>query len=118
MAVYQLTKTVLMSSRPTSILTAPLPRVLHCPLSRFILIPCASLVSRDCEGEDLSQSTPRHIKVFKIAKEVNAADSLACFSATNILRDHVRLVHCELVDNQDHVFVGVSIHLQHQQGQL
>ena len=76
------------------------------------------LVSRDCEGEDLSQSTPRHIKVFKIAKEVNAADSLACFSATNILRDHVRLVNCELIDNQEHVFVGVSFHLQHQQGQL
>ena len=27
----------------------------------------------------------------KIAREVNAADSLACFSATNILRDHMRL---------------------------
>ena len=38
----------------------------------------------------------KHIKVVKIAREVNAADSLACFSATNILRDHMRLVNCEL----------------------
>ena len=30
----------------------------------------------------------KHIKVVKIAREVNAADSLACFSATHILRDH------------------------------
>ena len=57
----------------------------------------------------------RHIKVVKIAREVNAADSLACFSATNILRDHMRLVNCELIDNQEHVLVGVSFRLHTQQ---
>ena len=57
----------------------------------------------------------KHIKVVKIAREVNVADSLACFSATNILRDHVRLVNCELIDNQEHVLVGVSFHLHTQQ---
>ena len=50
----------------------------------------------------------KHIKVVKIAREVNAAVSLACFSATNILRDHMRLFNCELIDNQEHVLVGVS----------
>ena len=56
----------------------------------------------------------KHIKVVKIAREVNAADSLACFSATNILRDQMRLVNC-LIDNQEHVLVGVSFHLHTQQ---
>ena len=37
------------------------------------------------------------------------------FSATNILRDHMRLVNCELIDNQEHVLVGVSVHLHTQQ---
>ena len=55
------------------------------------------------------------VKSMKVARDVNAADSLACFSATNILRDHMRLVNCELIDNQEHVLVGVSFHLHTEQ---
>ena len=33
------------------------------------------------------------------------------FSATNILRDHMRLVNCELIDHQEHFLVGVSFSL-------
>ena len=53
----------------------------------------------------------------KIAREVNAADSLACFSAANVFRDHMRVMKCDLIDNQEHVLVGVSFQLQPHQRQ-
>ena len=55
----------------------------------------------------------KHIKVVKIAREVNAADSLACFSATNILRDHMRLVNCELIDRPFDRIFRLLLHLDH-----
>ena len=70
--------------------------------------------SREQELAD-SRGKSKRIKVVKIAREVNAADSLACVSATNILRDHMKPVICELIDNQEHVLVEVFSHLQHQQ---
>ena len=57
----------------------------------------------------------KHIKVVKTAREVNGADSSVCFSASNICRDCMRHSNCELIDNQGHVLVGVSFHLQHHQ---
>ena len=70
--------------------------------------------SRD-QGLAGSRGKSKHIEVVKIAREVNAADSLACVSARNILRDHMKPTICELIDNQEHVLVGVFFQLQHQQ---
>ena len=50
------------------------------------------------------------ISVVKVAREVNAADSLASFSATTVLRYHTKLVNLEVIDDQERTVVGMSFH--------
>ena len=50
----------------------------------------------------------KDIKVVKIARGMNAADSLASVSATNTLRHHMRLINCELVNHRECGHVGLS----------
>ena len=84
---------------------------------KSMLLQHGSGGSKHLETKNLriQEASRNDIKVVKIAREVNAADSLACVSATNILRDHMKPVICELIDNQEHVLVEVFSHLQHQQ---
>ena len=51
------------------------------------------------------------MKLQHLSTEELVRMSLEC----RILRDHMRLINCELIDNQEHVLVGVSFHLQPQQ---
>ena len=83
----------------------PLVHAVDAPACKSMLLSHGSQDLRHLETKNLwvqEAVKSKHIKVAKFAGEVNAADSLACLSATNILRDHMRLIGCDLIDNQEH----------------
>ena len=59
-------------------------------------------------GEDTEAIQSKKVKVSKIAREVNAADSSAGFSTANTLRDHMGLINCDLIDHQGQGLVRLS----------